>query len=183
MEELVEDGDEIVCLRVVDKDSKIASDPSVQQGIYKEEARSLLDSVQRKNEGGKSISLVLELAVGKVPETIQRMVGISKSPNPSLRIKLMSSTDQDLRPSLPHRRHPRPLSRRHIRPPRRLRKQILSSKLPCPRRRRPPRRQTQQEKSQTPRQPHPTRLLLDPQHRERQPPQLPRLRHTSRSIF
>ena len=46
----------------------------MQQGIYKEEARSLLDSVQKKNEEGKAISLVLELAVGKVPETIQRMV-------------------------------------------------------------------------------------------------------------
>ena len=74
VEELVEDGDEIVCLRVVDKESKIASDPSVQQGIYKAEARSLLKSVQRKNEDGKAISVVLELAVGKVPETIQRMV-------------------------------------------------------------------------------------------------------------
>ena len=59
---------------MVDKDSKIASDPSVQQGIYKEEARALLDSVQKKNEDGKAISLVLDLAVGKVPETIQRMV-------------------------------------------------------------------------------------------------------------
>lgn len=74
IEELVEDGDEIVCLRVVDKDSKIASDPSVQQGLYKEEARSLLRSVQQKNEDGKAIRLILELAVGKVPETIQRMV-------------------------------------------------------------------------------------------------------------
>jgi len=74
IEELVEDGDEIVCLRVVEKDSKIASDPSVQQETYKDEARALLQSVQKKNEDGKAISLVLELAVGKVPETIQRMV-------------------------------------------------------------------------------------------------------------
>lgn len=74
IDELVEDGDEIVCLRVVDKDSKIASDPSVQQGLYKQEARSLLNSVQKKNEDGKAIRLILEFAVGKVPETIQRMV-------------------------------------------------------------------------------------------------------------
>ncbi len=70
----MEDGDEIVCLRVVDKDSQIASDPSVEQGLYKEEARSLLKSVQKKNEDGKAIRLILELAMGKVPETIQRMV-------------------------------------------------------------------------------------------------------------
>lgn len=74
IDELVEDGDEIVCLRVVDKDSKIASDPSVQQGLYKQEARSLLNSVQKKNEDGKAIRVILEFAVGKVPETIQRMV-------------------------------------------------------------------------------------------------------------
>ena len=76
VEELVEDGDEIVCLRVVDKDSKISSNVSVEQGIYKTEARKLLEHVQEKNEEDKAISLVLEFAVGKVPETIQRMVHI-----------------------------------------------------------------------------------------------------------
>ena len=91
VEELVEDGDEIVCLRVVDKDSKIASDPSVQQGIYKEEAHSLLEAVQKKNEDGKAISLVLELAVGRVPETIQRMV--SKN---HLHLLLISQTSIEL---------------------------------------------------------------------------------------
>ena len=75
VEELVEDGDEIVCLRVVDKDSKISSNVSVEQGIYKTEARKLLEHIQEKNEEDKAVSLVLEFAVGKVPETIQRMVG------------------------------------------------------------------------------------------------------------
>ena len=76
VEELVEDGDEIVCLRVVDKDSKISSNFSVEQGIYKTEARKLLEHIQEKNEEDKAISLVLEIAVGKVPETIQRMIKI-----------------------------------------------------------------------------------------------------------
>jgi hypothetical protein len=75
VDELVEDGDEIVCLRVVDKDSKINSDASLQEGKYKTEARKLLDHIQKKNEDdAKSISLILEFAVGRVPETIQRMV-------------------------------------------------------------------------------------------------------------
>ena len=74
MEELVEDGDEIVCLRVVDKDSKISSNFS--EGIYKSEARKLLEHIQGKNDEAKAISLVLEFAVGKVPETIQRMIKI-----------------------------------------------------------------------------------------------------------
>lgn len=71
---MVEDGDEVVCLRVVDKDSKIANELSAQKNVYKEEARSMLKSVQQKNEDGKAIGLTLELAVGKVAETIQRMV-------------------------------------------------------------------------------------------------------------
>lgn len=72
----MEDGDEIVCLRVVDKDSKINSDTSVEQGRYKTEANALLDHIKSKNrDDEKSISLILEFAVGKVQETIQRMVG------------------------------------------------------------------------------------------------------------
>lgn len=75
VDELVEDGDEIVCLRVVDNNSKFNSDTSLQEGKYRVEARKLLEHIQNKNkEDEKSISLVLEFSVGKVPETIQRMV-------------------------------------------------------------------------------------------------------------
>lgn len=75
LDELVEDGDEIVCLRVIDKDSKINSDASVQEGRYKVEAHKLLEHIQSKNkEDEKTISLILEFSVGKVHETIQRMV-------------------------------------------------------------------------------------------------------------
>ena len=75
LDELVEDGDEIVCLRVIDKDSKMNSDASVQAGRYKVEAQKLLEHIQGKNkEDEKTISLILEFAVGKVHETIQRMV-------------------------------------------------------------------------------------------------------------
>ena len=74
MDELVEDGDEIVCLRVVDKDSKLNSDTSLQEEKYKIEARKFLDHIQAKNDSPKSIGLISEFAVGRVPETIQRMV-------------------------------------------------------------------------------------------------------------
>ena len=100
VEELVEDGDEIVCLRVVDKDSKLSSNDSVEQGVYKTEARKLLEHIQEKNEEDKTISLVLEFAVGKVPDTIQRMA----RPIPLLSIapdaNVMTS-GQDLRSGLP----------------------------------------------------------------------------------
>ncbi|KAF3492240.1 universal stress protein family domain-containing protein [Arthroderma uncinatum] len=77
IDELVDDGDEVVCLRVVDKDSKIASDSCVEEGKYRQEAENLLQQVIAKNkQDEKAISLVMELAVGKVQEIIQRMIQI-----------------------------------------------------------------------------------------------------------
>lgn len=71
IDELVDDGDEIVCLRVIDKDSKLAS---ATEDEYRAEAQRLLDEICEKNDENKAISIVLEFAVGKVQETIQRMV-------------------------------------------------------------------------------------------------------------
>lgn len=75
IDELVDDGDEVICLRVVDKDSKIASDVSVDPGRYRKEADKILKQVISKNQQDeKAISLTLELVVGKVQDIIQRMV-------------------------------------------------------------------------------------------------------------
>lgn len=77
IDELVDDGDEIVCLRVVEKDSSIASTSSVEAGRYRDEAQELLDSVIKKNsQDEKAISLIMELAVGRVQDIIQRMVSV-----------------------------------------------------------------------------------------------------------
>ncbi|OJK03563.1 hypothetical protein ASPACDRAFT_39181 [Aspergillus aculeatus ATCC 16872] len=77
IDELVDDGDEIVCLRAVEKDSSIASDAAVEAGKYRKEAEKLFEQVIQKNsQNEKAISLVLELAVGKVQEIIQRMIRI-----------------------------------------------------------------------------------------------------------
>ncbi|KAI9798938.1 MAG: hypothetical protein M1825_004951 [Sarcosagium campestre] len=76
IDELVEDGDEVIVLRVVDKDAKISSDASVAERKYQAEAKKLLDSVIEKNTVEKAISLVLEYTVGKVQETIQRMIQV-----------------------------------------------------------------------------------------------------------
>ncbi len=78
IDELVDDGDEIVCLRVVEKDSSITSDAAVEAGKYRQEAERLFEQVIQKNsQNEKAISLVLELAVGKVQDIIQRMVNFS----------------------------------------------------------------------------------------------------------
>ncbi|PWY68677.1 adenine nucleotide alpha hydrolases-like protein [Aspergillus heteromorphus CBS 117.55] len=77
IDELVDDGDEIVCLRAVEKDSSIASDAAVEAGKYRKEAEKLFEQVIQKNsQNEKAISLVLELAVGKIQDIIQRMIRI-----------------------------------------------------------------------------------------------------------
>jgi hypothetical protein len=75
IDELVDDGDEIVCLRAVEKDSGLASDAEIEAGKYRKEAERLFEQVIQKNsQDEKAISLVLELAVGRVQDIIQRMV-------------------------------------------------------------------------------------------------------------
>jgi len=76
LEELVDDGDEIICLRVVDKDSKIISDRNLERKQYQEEARLLMEAIQKKNDDNRAISIVLEFAVGKVHTTFQKMIQI-----------------------------------------------------------------------------------------------------------
>ena len=68
LDELVDDGDEIVCLRVVSEESQERKD-------YRREADRLLNSVIAKNAvERKAISFKMELAVGKVTDVIQSMV-------------------------------------------------------------------------------------------------------------
>ena len=111
----MEDGDEIICLRVVDKDSKISSNVSVEQGVYKTEARKLLEHIQEKNEEDKAVSLVLEFAVGKVPETIQRMVCLFISSHPNFLDTNTMALDQDLRSGVLNRWNTRQVSGWHPR--------------------------------------------------------------------
>jgi trehalose/maltose hydrolase-like predicted phosphorylase len=74
LEEMVDDGDEIVCLRVVDKDAKISSDKNLEKKKYRQEAQHLMEQIQARNEENLAISIVLEFAVGKVHTTFQSMV-------------------------------------------------------------------------------------------------------------
>jgi Universal stress protein family len=74
LEELVDDGDEIICLRVVDKDAKVVSDRNVERRQYQKEAKELMQRIQDRNDDNRAISIVLEFAVGKVHATFQKMV-------------------------------------------------------------------------------------------------------------
>lgn len=103
IEELVEDGDDIICLRVVDKDSIFVTDAAMQKETYKKEAEQLLDKISKKNkarkegEKEKSIGLGIEFAVGKVPDVFQRMV----HPLPHHEMRLPADLLQLRSPSTP----------------------------------------------------------------------------------
>lgn len=81
IDELIDDGDEIVCLRVVEKDSKEARDWAGQvpgkenrERGYRAEAQRMLERILEKNTDDRAINLVLEFTIGKVHDTIQHMV-------------------------------------------------------------------------------------------------------------
>ena len=85
LEELVDDGDEIVCLRVVERDSKEARDwagtsysREGRERGYRAEARRMLSRIMEKNTEDRAISIVLEFSIGKIHETIQHMVIIPR---------------------------------------------------------------------------------------------------------
>jgi hypothetical protein len=77
IDELVDDHDEIVCLRVVDKDSTIASTNSVDTRKYREEADKLMAAIEEKNHEHKALNLTLEFAMGKVEKVIMSTVRLS----------------------------------------------------------------------------------------------------------
>lgn len=106
LEELVDDGDEVICLRVVDKDSKMNSHQSLESKLYQDEARQLMEKIKSKNDENRAISITLEFAVGKVHQTFQHMVSHTHS-TCSLSFPADSSNlVSNLRTSFTHRRHP-----------------------------------------------------------------------------
>ncbi|KAH6616286.1 hypothetical protein C7974DRAFT_41809 [Boeremia exigua] len=76
IDELVDDGDEIVCLRVVEKEDTIAGDRSVETGRYKREADATMQDIQARNRENKAINLILEFSVGKVNKVIDDMINL-----------------------------------------------------------------------------------------------------------
>ncbi|KAL1311197.1 hypothetical protein AAFC00_001392 [Neodothiora populina] len=82
IDELVDDGDEVVCLRVVEKDSKEAlkwagggsGGREGRERAYRAEANKMITRIQEKNVEDRAINLVLEFSIGKVPDTIQHMI-------------------------------------------------------------------------------------------------------------
>lgn len=67
---MVDDGDEVICVRVME------NPPRANDKNYQEEAKRLLQAIQSKNELNKAISIVLEYSVGKLHDTFQQLVGV-----------------------------------------------------------------------------------------------------------
>ncbi|KAI1781417.1 universal stress protein family [Hypoxylon cercidicola] len=70
LDELVDDGDEIVCVRVIETQVRLTNKQ------YQEDAKTLMSSIQVKNTQNRAISLVLEFAVGKLHNTFQHLIKI-----------------------------------------------------------------------------------------------------------
>jgi hypothetical protein len=66
---MVDDGDEVVCVRVVENPFRPG------ERNYQDEAKRLLLAIQAKNELNKAISIILEYSVGKLHDTFQQLVG------------------------------------------------------------------------------------------------------------
>jgi hypothetical protein len=74
LEELVDDGDEIVCVRVLEDQSSIMVEHRAGKKHYREAAMVLMEKIQSLNESHRAISIVLEFAMGKLHPTFTRMV-------------------------------------------------------------------------------------------------------------
>lgn len=68
LEELVDDGDEVVCVRVLEKETRFY-DKS-----YRDEAEAVMQAIIQKNGGNRAVNFFLEYASGKLHATFQKLV-------------------------------------------------------------------------------------------------------------
>lgn len=68
LDELVDDGDEIICVRVIEKDVRL-TDKS-----YHSDAQQVMKNILEKNTENRAVAFVLEYAVGKLHATFQSLV-------------------------------------------------------------------------------------------------------------
>ncbi|KAM7202277.1 Abscisic acid G-protein coupled receptor domain containing protein [Naviculisporaceae sp. PSN 640] len=67
---MVDDGDEVVCVRVIESPIRPG------EKNYQDDAKKLLYAIQAKNELNKAISIILEYSVGKLHATFQQLLHI-----------------------------------------------------------------------------------------------------------
>ncbi|KAK0630559.1 hypothetical protein B0T17DRAFT_223619 [Bombardia bombarda] len=67
---MVDDGDEVICVRVLESPIRPG------EKNYQEDAKRLMQAIQGKNEHNKAISIILEYSVGKLHATFQQLLHI-----------------------------------------------------------------------------------------------------------
>ncbi|KAL2753280.1 hypothetical protein ACRALDRAFT_1077590 [Sodiomyces alcalophilus JCM 7366] len=67
LDEMVDDGDEVVCVRVTENVNKGI-------GSYQSDAQALMDSIIAKNGANRAINFILEYAVGKLHATFHKLI-------------------------------------------------------------------------------------------------------------
>lgn len=72
LDELVDDGDEIICVRVIEKDMRLT------EKSYYSDAQQVMDGIMAKNGSNRAVAFILEYAVGKLHSTFQSLVSGSK---------------------------------------------------------------------------------------------------------
>lgn len=68
LDELVDDGDEIICVRVIEKDMRLT------EKSYYSDAQQVMDGIMAKNGSNRAVAFILEYAVGKLHSTFQSLV-------------------------------------------------------------------------------------------------------------
>ncbi|KAJ6436965.1 Universal stress protein A family protein C25B2.10 [Purpureocillium lavendulum] len=68
LDELVDDGDEVVCVRVIEHEIRYNDKQ------YQDDANNIMDAILTKNGANRAISFVLEYAVGRLHVTLQALV-------------------------------------------------------------------------------------------------------------
>ncbi|PON23802.1 hypothetical protein TGAM01_v207449 [Trichoderma gamsii] len=68
LDELVDDGDEIICVRVIEKDMRLT------EKSYYTDAQQVMDSIMAKNGSNRAVAFILEYAVGKLHSTFQSLI-------------------------------------------------------------------------------------------------------------
>ena len=75
LEEYADDGDEIICVHVTDKDAR-----TIDEKTYKTKAQTMVGRIRSKIPDHCAISIKLEYAVGKLHQTFQKLVGCDAPP-------------------------------------------------------------------------------------------------------
>jgi len=78
LKSLAEDNDEVVVLRVIEPGSSAHNAWKSSMEEARDEAEDVLEDLMQRNADEKSMSLVVEFAIGEIEETIHRMIEIYK---------------------------------------------------------------------------------------------------------